>query len=192
MLVCLHLHFKLFAWRSLSNMDFAWSSVFSFSFACRPLCSVCIPFECMFMGKKNLFPHLSQVKSDFIDAFSNAEKQVSDYQSRLEALNNNFCKVGAFLNKMFQYIAYHRFYFFSFPKVFVLMVLTVRCCKSVWYKSYLFLQAELLLQIFIPNTLLLLHKYSKILYLSLIGLSKDVIWWYGNCVLLFFPKQWQS
>lgn len=74
----------------------------------------------MFMGKKSLFPHLSQVKSDFIDAFSNAEKQVLDYQSRLEALNNNFCKVGAFLNKMFQYIAYHRFYSSVFPKFFYL------------------------------------------------------------------------
>lgn len=46
------------------------------------------------MVKKNLFFSLSQVKSDFIDALSNAEKQVQDYQSRLEALNDNFCKVG--------------------------------------------------------------------------------------------------
>ncbi|CAN6543370.1 unnamed protein product [Malus baccata var. baccata] len=33
------------------------------------------------------------VKSDFIDALSNAEKQASDYQSKLAALNDNFCKV---------------------------------------------------------------------------------------------------
>lgn len=66
--------------------------------------------------RRNLFFHLLQVKSDFIDAFSNVEKQVSDYQSRLEALNNNFCKVGAFLNKMFQYFACHRFYSSVFPK----------------------------------------------------------------------------
>ncbi|KAL6184020.1 hypothetical protein ACLB2K_045427 [Fragaria x ananassa] len=33
------------------------------------------------------------VKSDFLDALSNAEKQVEDYKSRLEALNDNFCKV---------------------------------------------------------------------------------------------------
>ncbi|TQD96033.1 hypothetical protein C1H46_018375 [Malus baccata] len=33
------------------------------------------------------------VKSDFIDALSNAEKQASDYQSKLAALNEKFCKV---------------------------------------------------------------------------------------------------
>ncbi|XP_004300015.1 PREDICTED: mitotic spindle checkpoint protein MAD1 [Fragaria vesca subsp. vesca] len=33
------------------------------------------------------------VKSDFLDALSNAEKQVEDYKSRLETLNDNFCKV---------------------------------------------------------------------------------------------------
>ncbi|XP_021888214.1 mitotic spindle checkpoint protein MAD1 [Carica papaya] len=35
------------------------------------------------------------VKSDFLDALSNAEKQVSDYQSKLEALNEGFCKAEA-------------------------------------------------------------------------------------------------
>ncbi|XP_065870640.1 mitotic spindle checkpoint protein MAD1 [Euphorbia lathyris] len=31
------------------------------------------------------------VKADFLDALSNAEKQVGDYQSKLETLNENFC-----------------------------------------------------------------------------------------------------
>uniref|UniRef100_A0A2N9HRE5 Uncharacterized protein n=1 Tax=Fagus sylvatica TaxID=28930 RepID=A0A2N9HRE5_FAGSY len=35
------------------------------------------------------------VKSEFIDALSSAEKQVCDYQSRFEALNENFGKVEA-------------------------------------------------------------------------------------------------
>ncbi|OAY40060.2 hypothetical protein MANES_10G106700v8 [Manihot esculenta] len=39
------------------------------------------------------------VKSDFLDALSNAEKQVCDYQSKLENLNENFCKVEADRNK---------------------------------------------------------------------------------------------
>ncbi|BFG19989.1 hypothetical protein CerSpe_062630 [Prunus speciosa] len=46
------------------------------------------------------------VKSDFIDAFSNAEKQVSDYQSRLEALNNNFCKVESERKKFLDQFLY--------------------------------------------------------------------------------------
>ncbi|KAI4296145.1 hypothetical protein L6164_036127 [Bauhinia variegata] len=33
------------------------------------------------------------VKSDFLDALSRAENQVRDYQSKLETLNENFCKV---------------------------------------------------------------------------------------------------
>ncbi|KAJ7946522.1 Mitotic spindle checkpoint protein MAD1 [Quillaja saponaria] len=33
------------------------------------------------------------VKADFLDALSRAEKQVHDYQAKLEALNENFCKV---------------------------------------------------------------------------------------------------
>ncbi|XP_058089997.1 mitotic spindle checkpoint protein MAD1 isoform X2 [Magnolia sinica] len=32
------------------------------------------------------------VKSEFLDAFDSAEKKVRDYQSRLEALNDNLCK----------------------------------------------------------------------------------------------------
>ncbi|KAJ9159099.1 hypothetical protein P3X46_024629 [Hevea brasiliensis] len=35
------------------------------------------------------------VKSDFLDALSNAEKQVCDYKSKLETLNENFCKAEA-------------------------------------------------------------------------------------------------
>ncbi|EEF34534.1 mitotic spindle checkpoint protein MAD1 [Ricinus communis] len=35
------------------------------------------------------------VKSDFFDALSNAEKQASDYQSKLETLNENFSKADA-------------------------------------------------------------------------------------------------
>ncbi|KAA8545413.1 hypothetical protein F0562_020197 [Nyssa sinensis] len=35
------------------------------------------------------------VKSEFFDALSSAEKQARDYQSRLEALNNDFCKAEA-------------------------------------------------------------------------------------------------
>ncbi|KAJ0080016.1 hypothetical protein Patl1_23497 [Pistacia atlantica] len=35
------------------------------------------------------------VKSDFIDALSNTEKQVRDYEAKLEELNENFCKTDA-------------------------------------------------------------------------------------------------
>lgn len=35
-----------------------------------------------------------QVKSEFFDALSSAEKQARDYQSKWEALNDSFCKVG--------------------------------------------------------------------------------------------------
>ncbi|XP_022721324.1 mitotic spindle checkpoint protein MAD1 [Durio zibethinus] len=35
------------------------------------------------------------VKADFLDALSNAEKQIRDYQSKLEALNENFSKAEA-------------------------------------------------------------------------------------------------
>lgn len=35
------------------------------------------------------------VKSDFLDALDSAEKQVCDYQSKLEVLNDNFCKAEA-------------------------------------------------------------------------------------------------
>uniref|UniRef100_A0A5B7BXX2 Putative mitotic spindle checkpoint protein MAD1 n=1 Tax=Davidia involucrata TaxID=16924 RepID=A0A5B7BXX2_DAVIN len=35
------------------------------------------------------------VKSEFFDALSSAEKQARDYQSRLEALNDDFCKAEA-------------------------------------------------------------------------------------------------
>ncbi len=38
--------------------------------------------------------NILQVKSDFLDALSNAEKQVCDYKSKLETLNENFCKAG--------------------------------------------------------------------------------------------------
>ncbi|GAV63305.1 LOW QUALITY PROTEIN: MAD domain-containing protein [Cephalotus follicularis] len=37
------------------------------------------------------------VKSDFLDALSNAEKQVRDYESKLEKLNENFIKAGMLL-----------------------------------------------------------------------------------------------
>lgn len=36
------------------------------------------------------------MKSDFLDALTNAEKQVRDYQSKLEELNENFSKAGRF------------------------------------------------------------------------------------------------
>ena len=38
-----------------------------------------------------------QVKSDFIDALSSAEKQVQDYQSKLLDINENFTKSGCYL-----------------------------------------------------------------------------------------------
>lgn len=37
------------------------------------------------------------MKSDFLDALSKAENQVRDYQSQLEALNDNFQKVGKYM-----------------------------------------------------------------------------------------------
>ncbi|KAK9286475.1 hypothetical protein L1049_014872 [Liquidambar formosana] len=36
-----------------------------------------------------------KVKSEFLDALDSAEKQVCDYQSKLESLNDNFCKTEA-------------------------------------------------------------------------------------------------
>ncbi|KAF2320297.1 hypothetical protein GH714_026891 [Hevea brasiliensis] len=44
---------------------------------------------------RSYFLELSEVKSDFLDALSNAEKQVCDYKSKLETLNENFCKAEA-------------------------------------------------------------------------------------------------
>jgi hypothetical protein len=38
-----------------------------------------------------------QVKSDFIDALSSAEKQVQDYQSKLQEINENFTISGCYL-----------------------------------------------------------------------------------------------
>lgn len=35
-----------------------------------------------------------QVKSEFFDALSSAEKEARDYKSKWEALNDSFCKVG--------------------------------------------------------------------------------------------------
>ncbi|KAM1093107.1 hypothetical protein FF1_020344 [Malus domestica] len=46
------------------------------------------------------------VKSDFIDALSNAEKQASDYQSKLAALNDKFCKVESEKNKYLDQFLY--------------------------------------------------------------------------------------
>lgn len=40
---------------------------------------------------------LFQVKADFLDALSNAEKQVHDYELKLGVLNENLSKVGELL-----------------------------------------------------------------------------------------------
>ena len=41
------------------------------------------------------FPVIWQVKAEALESLNSAEKQVRDYQSRLEALTENFCKAGA-------------------------------------------------------------------------------------------------
>ncbi|KDP42511.1 hypothetical protein JCGZ_00308 [Jatropha curcas] len=46
------------------------------------------------------------VKADFLDALSNAEKQVRDYQSKLETLNENFCKSEAERKKFLDQFLY--------------------------------------------------------------------------------------
>lgn len=76
--------------------DLAWCSVLSFFCLWKLMHFSCffVRILCVFIVKNSLFFSLSQVKSDFLDALSNAEKQVEDYKSRLEALNDNFCKVG--------------------------------------------------------------------------------------------------
>lgn len=56
-------------------------------------CQSCIRF-CYILFVRRTFPVILQVKADFLESLNSAEKQVHDYQSRLEALNENFCKAG--------------------------------------------------------------------------------------------------
>ena len=54
-----------------------------------------INYVICYLCVRRVFPVILQVKAEFLESLNSAEKQVCDYQSRLEASNENFCKAGA-------------------------------------------------------------------------------------------------
>ncbi|RVW44358.1 Mitotic spindle checkpoint protein MAD1 [Vitis vinifera] len=58
------------------------------TYQCRQMNAEWLGVDCVSLGNY-------EVKAEFLESLNSAEKQVRDYQSRLEASNENFCKAEA-------------------------------------------------------------------------------------------------
>lgn len=103
-------------------------------------CTHASDFVTCYLCVKRAFPVIFQVKAEFLESLNSAEKQVRDYQSRLEALNENFCRAGAlrdrwsnFLFNLSNFASLHsnKFYLCCQKEFTSLIACTI--CHQYWH-----------------------------------------------------------